>query len=132
MKKQNNNITTVYHDINYILIRSKHPSTCIPTSGGNVAFWDCLHLTQLLLPYILLNWHQSTHNECFFYAISLINNQENLKKNKIPKANDNLYEKNYALLEQFIPLIGGGEFRWNFKHLSDQIKSYKISLSHLV
>ena len=75
MKKQNNNITTLYHDIKYISIRSKHPSPCIATS----------------------------------------------KKNKILKANDNLYEKNYNLLEQFIPLIGGGEFRWHFKHLSDSI-----------
>ncbi len=35
--------------------------------------------------------------------------------------NDNLYEKNYNLLEQFIPLIGGGEFRWHCKHLFDSI-----------
>ena len=120
MKKQNNNITTLYHDIKYISIRSKHPSPCIDTSGGNVPFWDFLHLTQLSLRYILLNWYQSTRYGCFFYAVSLINKKDNLKKNKILKANDNLYEKNYNLLEQFIPLIGGGEFRWNCKHLSDQ------------
>jgi len=35
--------------------------------------------------------------------------------------NDTLYEKNYNLLEQFTPLIGGGEFRWYCKHLSDSI-----------
>ena len=120
MKKQNNNITTVYHDTNYISIRTKHPSPCISTSGGNVPFWDFLHLTQLSLPYKLLNWYQSTHNGCFFYAVSLINKQDNLKNHQIPKENDNLYQKNYNLLEQFMPLIGGGEFRWNFKHLSDQ------------
>ena len=28
--------------------------------------------------------------------------------------------KNYNLAEHFTPLIGGGEFRWNCKHLSDQ------------
>ena len=121
MKKQNNNITTVYHDINYRLIRSTHPSPCISTSGGNVPFWDCLHLTQLPLRYVLLNWYQSTHNGCFFYAVYLINKQDNLKKHQIPITNNNLYKKNYALLEQFIPLVGGGEFRWHFKHLSDHI-----------
>ena len=31
-----------------------------------------------------------------------------------------IYEQNYNLLEQFSPLIGGGEFRWHYKHLSKQ------------
>ena len=118
MKKQNNNITTAYHDINYISIRSKHPSTCISTSGGNVLFWDFLNLTQLSLSYILLNWIQSTYNRVYFYTTTLTTK---LKKDQISIIKDNLYEKNYSLLEQFVPLIGGGEFRWHCKHLSDSI-----------
>ncbi len=31
-----------------------------------------------------------------------------------------IYKQNYNLLEQFIPMIGGGEFRWHYKHLSEQ------------
>ena len=32
-----------------------------------------------------------------------------------------IYDFEYNLLEHFVPLIGGGEFRWHFKHLSDHI-----------
>ena len=32
-----------------------------------------------------------------------------------------LYMGSYNTIEAFVPLIGGGEFRWHFKHLSDQI-----------
>ena len=31
------------------------------------------------------------------------------------------HKEYYNQLEQFFPLIGGGEFRWHFKYLSDQI-----------
>ena len=29
--------------------------------------------------------------------------------------------KNYNFIENFHPLIGGGEFRWHFRHLSDSL-----------
>ncbi|MBI60267.1 hypothetical protein CL657_03515 [bacterium] len=31
------------------------------------------------------------------------------------------YEHDYNELEDFAPLIGGGEFRWYFKHLGDSV-----------
>ncbi|MBH38377.1 hypothetical protein CL658_05030 [bacterium] len=31
------------------------------------------------------------------------------------------YEHYYNELEDFVPLIGGGEFRWYFKHLGDSV-----------
>jgi len=37
------------------------------------------------------------------------------------KKQNNFYMKNYNLVEHFTPLIGGGEFRWHCKHLSDSI-----------
>ena len=85
----------------------------IATYGGNVAFWDYMHLSEKIFLYTFLtNSYKSTRSGCFFYDNKTIN-----KNNK----DISIKEKLYNLLEQFVPLIGGGEFRWYFKHLSDQI-----------
>ena len=84
----------------------------ISTYGGNVAYWDCLHLSHKLLRYTFLtNYYKSTRSGCFFY-----DNKTTNKHNK----DIAIKEENYNRLEQFVPLIGGGEFRWHFKHLLDQ------------
>ena len=84
----------------------------ISTYGGNVAFWDFLHLNHKLLRYTFLtNYYKSTRSGCIFFDNKTTNN----KNKEIP-----IKETLYNLLEQFVPLIGGGEFRWHFKHLSDQ------------
>ena len=84
----------------------------ISTYGGNVAFWDFLHLSQKSLRYTFLTrFNKSTRSGCFFY---------NNKTTNKHKKDISIKEKLYNRLEQFVPLIGGGEFRWHFKHLSDQ------------
>jgi len=32
------------------------------------------------------------------------------------KHTQSIYMNSYNLIEAFVPLIGGGEFRWHFKH----------------
>ncbi len=51
----------------------------------------------------------------------------NTKKLRVPITS--IYQKKYNFFEQFIPLIGGGEFRWHFKHLVDSIIGYKIIIN---
>ncbi len=79
-------------------------------SMGNLSFWNFLYLTKPGLLYMLSNKYQSIRNKCFVYVKSMCI----LIKN-------NHFKKNYNIIEQFTPLIGGGEFRWHCKHLSDSI-----------
>ena len=90
----------------------QHIAKYISTYGGNVDFWDFLQFSQKSLRYMLLaRFNKSTRSGCFFN-----DNKTTNKNNKDMSKKEKLYNR----LEQFIPLIGGGEFRWHFKHLLDQ------------